>query len=147
VLGRAEILDSAQIGGLGGTFGGNPIACAAALAVLAQIERDHLCARAVEIGSQICARARQWQDRYPRLADIRAQGAMVGLEFVQDRASKVPATEYVAKLRAECLQRGLLLITAGTSSNVVRFLLPLIIDDATLKEGLDILESAMEALG
>jgi 4-aminobutyrate aminotransferase / (S)-3-amino-2-methylpropionate transaminase / 5-aminovalerate transaminase len=147
VLGRAEILDSAQIGGLGGTFGGNPIACAAALEVLAQIEHDHLCARAAGIGSQICARARQWQDRFARLADIRAQGAMVGLEFVEDRQSKAPATEYVGKLRAECLQRGLLLISAGTSSNVVRFLVPLIIDDATLQEGLDILESVMAALG
>jgi len=143
VLGRAEVLDSAQVGGLGGTFGGNPVSCAAALKVLEKIEREQLCTRASQIGAQICSRARQWQERFARIGDIRAQGAMVGIEFVESRAGKEPATEYVAKLKMECLRRGLVLISAGTYANVVRFLIPLIIDDPTLQQGLDILESSM----
>jgi 4-aminobutyrate aminotransferase/(S)-3-amino-2-methylpropionate transaminase len=147
VLGRAEILDSPQVGGLGGTFGGNPVACAAALAVLERVERLNLCARALHIGAQIQARAREWQNWNARIGDIRALGAMVGIEFVEDRAGKEPATDYVARLRTECLRNGLLLITAGTYGNVVRFLAPLVIDDQTLQQGLNILERAMRQIG
>ena len=146
VVGRAEILDSPQVGGLGGTFGGNPVACAAALQVLDKIERENLAGRALEIGAAIVVRARGWQARNARIGDVRADGAMVGIEFVEDRSTKVPATGYVAKLKAECLRRGLLLISCGTHSNVVRFLAPLVIDDKTLAQGLDIMESSMQAL-
>jgi 4-aminobutyrate aminotransferase/(S)-3-amino-2-methylpropionate transaminase len=143
VLGRAEILDSPQIGGLGGTFGGNPVSCAAAIAVLERVEHMNLCARASHIGAQIQARARDWQKWNARIGDIRGIGAMVGIEFVEDRASKVPAPDYVSHLRAECLRNGLLLITAGTYANVVRFLIPLVINDKILHQGLDILERAL----
>ena len=147
VMGRAEILDSPQVGGLGGTFGGNAVACAAALEVLAKIERENLAGRAQEIGAAIVVRAKGWQEDCPRIGDVRSDGAMVGIEFVEDRSTKAPATEYVAKLKAECLRNGLLLISAGTHSNVVRFLVPLVIDDKTLKQGLDIIERSMQALG
>ncbi len=147
VLGRADILDSPQVGGLGGTFGGNPLACAAAMRVLEKIERENLCARAAEIGARICARADRWREQFERIGDIRAFGAMVGIEFVENRATKEPATDYVAKLKAECLRRGLVLISAGTHSNVVRFLIPLVIDDMLLSQGLNILEEAMRAIG
>jgi 4-aminobutyrate aminotransferase/(S)-3-amino-2-methylpropionate transaminase len=143
VLGRGEILDSAQVGGLGGTFGGNPVSCAAALKVLEKIEREQLCTRATQIGSQILRRARRWQEKIACIGDIRAQGAMVGIEFVESRAGKEPATEFVAKLKMECLRRGLVLISAGTHANVIRFLIPLVIDDSTLQQGLDIMENSM----
>jgi 4-aminobutyrate aminotransferase/(S)-3-amino-2-methylpropionate transaminase len=146
VLGLAEILDSPQTGGLGGTFGGNPVACAAALKVLEKVERESLCARAADIGTQLRARAERWRERFARIGDIRAFGAMVGIEFVESRISKEPATEYAANLKAGCLRKGLVLISAGTYSNVVRFLIPLMIDDSTLQHGLDIMEAAMRTL-
>jgi 4-aminobutyrate aminotransferase/(S)-3-amino-2-methylpropionate transaminase len=145
VLGRAEILDSPQVGGLGGTFGGNPVACVAALQALEKIERENLCHRAFQIGSRIRARAVEWQQEFERIGEVRSRGAMVGIEFVEN-GTKVPATDYVARLRSECLRRGLVLISAGTFSNVVRFLVPLVIDDQTLQLGLDILENAMRAV-
>ncbi len=146
VLGRADILDSPQVGGLGGTFGGNPLACAAALRILEKIEREHLVGRAADIGSQICARAERWRELFARIGDIRALGAMVGIEFVEDRTARQPATDYVARLKAECLRRGLVLISAGTHSNVVRFLVPLVIDDTLLHQGLSILEESMHVV-
>jgi 4-aminobutyrate aminotransferase/(S)-3-amino-2-methylpropionate transaminase len=146
VLGRAEILDSPQVGGLGGTFGGNPVSCAAALKVLEKIESENLCEQAFRIGAQIRARAEQWQKEFARVGDVRSRGAMVGIEFVEHRSTKEPATDYVMKLRGECLQRGLVLISAGTYANVIRFLIPLVIEDQTLQQGLDILESAMRAV-
>ncbi len=146
VLGQAEILDSPQVGGLGGTFGGNPLACAAALKVLDKIERESLCHRSFQIGARIRGRAAQWEEEFPRIGDIRSRGAMVGIEFVENRHTKEPATEYVSRLKTECLRRGLLLISAGTYSNVIRFLIPLVIDDRTLEQGLDILEGSMRAV-
>jgi 4-aminobutyrate aminotransferase / (S)-3-amino-2-methylpropionate transaminase / 5-aminovalerate transaminase len=147
VVGRAEIMDSPQVGGLGGTFGGNAVACAAALKVLDQIERENLAGRARSIGEILVARARCWREKFARVGDIRANGAMVGIEFVEDRESKAPATEYAARIKAECLKRGLVLISAGTHSNVIRFLVPLVIDDETLSTGLDIIEETLCALG
>ena len=146
VLGREEILDTPQVGGLGGTFGGNPVCCAAALKVIEKIERENLCGRASRIGEQIRARAGQWQERNGRIGEVRGLGAMAGIEFVENRTSREPAADYVARLKAECLRRGLVLISAGTNSNVIRFLVPLVIDDRKLQQGLDILESAMSAL-
>jgi 4-aminobutyrate aminotransferase / (S)-3-amino-2-methylpropionate transaminase / 5-aminovalerate transaminase len=146
VVGRADILDSVQVGGLGGTFGGSPLSCAAALEVIEKIARERLCERAKRIGATICERARQWQEDFPRIGDVRALGAMVGIEFVKDRTGREPATEYVADLKTACLRRGLVLIFAGTHSNVIRFLIPLVIDDTLLHQGLDILEGSMKAL-
>ncbi len=143
VIGRAEILDSPQIGGLGGTFGGNPVACAAALKLLEKVEREDLCSRAFRIGARVVARAEEWKQEFARIGDVRALGAMVGIEFVENRSTKEPAKEYVAQLKSECLRKGLVLITAGTHSNVVRFLTPLVIEDRTLDQGLDIMEGVM----
>jgi 4-aminobutyrate aminotransferase/(S)-3-amino-2-methylpropionate transaminase len=144
VLGRADILDSPQVGGLGGTFGGNPVSCAAALQVLEKIERENLCHRAFQIGSRIRARAAEWQEEFEPVGEIRSRGAMVGIEFVENRGAKTPATALVLRLKNDCLRRGLVLISAGTHSNVIRFLVPLVIDDSTLQKGLDILESAIQ---
>jgi len=147
VIGRAEILDSPQVGGLGGTFGGNPVSCAAALQVLDKTEREDLCGKAAIMGQRLVARAKRWKDEFRRIGDIRADGAMVGIEFVEDRDTKEPAAEYVARLRQDCLSRGLLLISTGNYSNTVRFLIPLVIDDETLEQGLSIMEESMRALG
>ncbi|MBM3791302.1 MAG: aminotransferase class III-fold pyridoxal phosphate-dependent enzyme, partial [Acidobacteria bacterium] len=147
VMGRAEVMDSAQVGGLGGSFAGNPVACAAALQVLDMIERDDLPRRAREIGSRIASRARQWQEEFPVIGDVRCDGAMVGIEYVVDRQSREPAGDCVARLKSEALRRGVVLISAGTYSNVVRFLVPLVIDDRTLEQGLDIMEASMRAIG
>ena len=143
VLGRADIMDSPQVGGLGGTFGGNPVCCAAALRVLDTIERDNLCHRAFQIGSRIRTRAAEWQKELATIGDIRSRGAMVGIEFVENQTSKTPATAYVLRLKTECLRRGLMLISAGTYSQVIRFLVPLVIDDRTLQQGLDIIEGVL----
>jgi 4-aminobutyrate aminotransferase/(S)-3-amino-2-methylpropionate transaminase len=145
VLGRAEILDSPQAGGLGGTFGGNPVSCAAALAVLGKMESENLPGRAAAIGARIRSRAEAWRGKFPRIGDVRAFGAMAGIEFVEDRETRAPAAEYVARLKAECLRRGLVVISAGTDSNVIRFLVPLVLDDRTLEQGLGILEASMQA--
>ena len=122
VLGTAEIMDSPQVGGLGGTFGGNAVSCAAALKVLDQVERHNLTGRALAIGDTIVGRANRWRERFPRIGDVRADGAMAAIEFVEDRDTKVPATSHAASIKAECLKRGLVLISAGTHSNVIRFL-------------------------
>jgi 4-aminobutyrate aminotransferase/(S)-3-amino-2-methylpropionate transaminase len=146
VIGRAEILDSPQLGGLGGTFGGNPLACAAALQVLDGVDREGLCDKATAMGARLVARAKAWQEEFSRIGDIRAAGAMVGIEYVEDRITKEPASDYVAALRQDCLSRGLVLITTGSHSNTVRFLIPLVIDEETFEKGLDIIEQSMRAL-
>ena len=144
VFGRADVLDSPQVGGLGGTFGGNPVACAAALQVLESVERENLCHRAFQIGSRIRARAAEWQSEAATIGDVRSRGAMVGIEFVENRTSRKPATAFVQRLKSACLRRGLVLISAGTYSNVIRFLVPLVIDDRTLQQGLDIIEDVLK---
>jgi len=146
VIGSADIMDAPQVGGLGGTFGGNALACAAAETVLDKVAREHLSERAAEIGRTLVERAHRWQAEFERIGDIRALGAMVGIEFVEDRETRRPAPELVRNILDACLRQGLLLISAGTYSNVVRFLIPLVIDDGTLDQGLDILEGVLRNL-
>jgi 4-aminobutyrate aminotransferase/(S)-3-amino-2-methylpropionate transaminase len=144
ITGRADVLDAAQVGGLGGTYGGNPVACAAALAVLEVMEEEQLPAAAERIGHRIRSRFAEWGLRYPCIGDVRGLGAMLALELVTDRATKAPAKELTATLLADALRRGLLLLSAGTFSNVVRVLVPLTVSDAVLDEGLDVMEAALE---
>ncbi len=111
-----------------------------------KIERENLCGKASAMGEKLVSRARRWREWTAQIGDIRADGAMVGIEFVKDRETKEPATEYVASLKAECLKNGVILISTGTFSNTIRFLIPLVIDDETLDEGLDIVERCMRRL-
>jgi 4-aminobutyrate aminotransferase / (S)-3-amino-2-methylpropionate transaminase / 5-aminovalerate transaminase len=145
VTGRAEVMDAAVPGGLGSTFGGNPVSLAAAHAVLDRLESGELFARARKIGAIVAARAADWKERFPLVGDVRGVGAMWGLELVKDRASKAPAKEEAAEVARRCYERGLVLLTAGTFGNVLRTLMPLVITDEELAEGLDVLEAALEA--
>jgi 4-aminobutyrate aminotransferase/(S)-3-amino-2-methylpropionate transaminase len=141
--GRAEVMDAPQIGGLGGTYGGNPLACVTALAVLDVIEEQDLPGRAQQIGDQVKTRFQAMRGRYPLIGDVRGLGAMRALELVADRETKTPAKEATGKVAQLCHRHGLILITAGTYGNVIRVLMPLAITDGQLAEGLDILEEAL----
>jgi 4-aminobutyrate aminotransferase/(S)-3-amino-2-methylpropionate transaminase len=146
VIGRAELMDSPEAGGLGGTYAGNPIACAAAHAVLDLFESGELLARSERIGARIETRARDWARTRPLIGDIRRLGAMVGLELVRHRTTREPAsTEAHEIIRLAC-QRGVMLVPAGTFSNVIRFLAPLTITDDELDEGLDVLTECLAAV-
>ena len=147
VTGRAELMDAPQVGGLGGTYGGNPIACAAALAVLEVMEREELVARAREIGASIMARFRLWQQRFAGIGEVRGIGAMCGMELVEDRQSKAPARALTTAVLSASLERGLVILKSGVYDNVVRVLLPLVISDADLDRGLGMLEDALVASG
>jgi 4-aminobutyrate aminotransferase and related aminotransferases len=129
---------------IGGTFGGNALACAAALKVIEVMERDHLCERSVEIGDKIRTAFNNWKGKYAVVGDIRGLGGMVGIEFVKDRKTKEPNASLVSALIKECAAHGLLIENAGTYGNVVRFLAPLVITDAQLDAGLTILEDAIQ---
>lgn len=143
VTGRAEIMDHPEVGGLGGTYAGNPVACAAALAAIAFIEENRLCERAVEIGRQVEERFRCFFDRFPFIGEARGLGAMRALEIVVDRATKEPDKERTNRILRKAWEQGLILISAGTYGNVIRTLMPLVITDAQLQEGLEVLEHAL----
>jgi 4-aminobutyrate aminotransferase/(S)-3-amino-2-methylpropionate transaminase len=146
VVGRAEIMDAPQPGGLGGTYGGNPVACAAALAVIEVFEREGLVARAGRLGEMALTRLRTWHAHYPLVGDVRGLGAMVAMELVRDRATRAPATAEAAAVLAEARARGLLIIKAGLYDNVIRLLMPLVTSDEQMAEGLDMLEAALGAV-
>lgn len=147
VTGRAEVMNAAHAGGLGGTYAGNPLAVAAANAVLDVIEEEGLCERAASVGGRIRARldAIARRQGMERIGDVRGLGNMVAFELVHDRASKAAAPELTNAVLAEAEKRGLLLISCGTRANVIRILTPLTIGYDTLDEGLDILEASIEA--
>src|ERR1700684_367967 len=143
VTGRAEIMDAPGVGGLGGTYGGNPLACAAALAVIETLERDNLPARAEQIGGRFDARARAWKKRWPLIGDVRGLGAMRALELVRPGATREPAKEETDKVLRHCLEHGLILVSAGSYGNVIRLLMPLVITDQEFDEGLQVMEDAL----
>ena len=143
VVGKAEIMDKLKPGMLGSTFGGNPTACAAALATLAVIEEEQLLARAGAIGEALMERLGALASRYAELGEVRGLGAMVGLEFVQDQ-SKAPNAAAVEQIVAYAREHGLLLLPTGTYGNVIRLLPPLNLSDAELEEGLGVLGAALE---
>jgi 4-aminobutyrate aminotransferase/(S)-3-amino-2-methylpropionate transaminase len=146
VVGRAEVMDAPQPGGLGGTYGGNPVACAAALAVLEIFEREALVERANALGLMALERMRGWQARFPLVGDVRGLGAMAAMELVRDHDARTPAIGEAARLLVEARQRGLLLIKAGLYDNVIRLLMPLVTSDGEMAEGLDALEGALAAV-
>jgi 4-aminobutyrate aminotransferase / (S)-3-amino-2-methylpropionate transaminase / 5-aminovalerate transaminase len=144
VTGRAEVMDSVQPGGLGTTLGGNPVACAAALAVLEVFEEDDLLSRAGEIGERVIGAMREIQEKHPDvIGDVRGRGPMAAIELVKDPESRIPDGERTAKVAENALQKGLMLLTAGRYANVVRTLMPLSITDDELEEGLSILARAV----
>ena len=139
VTGRAEIMDAVHGGGLGGTYGGNPLACAAALAVIETIEVDGLVDRARSIGKTLLDRFTGLQQRDPRIGDVRGRGAMVALELVEPGSSR-PDAELTRRVAAAAHAHGLVVLTCGTDGNVLRFLPPLSIPDALLAEACDVLD-------
>jgi 4-aminobutyrate aminotransferase / (S)-3-amino-2-methylpropionate transaminase / 5-aminovalerate transaminase len=143
VTGRAEIMDAAGVGGLGGTFGGNPLSCASALAALDIIEKDGLLARSTHLGRKFEERARVWQKQFAIVGDVRGLGAMCAIELVNDQATREPHAEATKKIAQHCYEHGLITITAGTYGNVMRILVPLVVTDEQFDEGLDVLEAAL----
>jgi 4-aminobutyrate aminotransferase/(S)-3-amino-2-methylpropionate transaminase len=146
VTGQAELMDHPQVGGLGGTFGGNPVACRAALAVLDVFEKKGVLSRAEKIGQKVMVRFEEFQKRHSLIGDVRGLGAMVGMELVLDRKTKEPATAFTKRLVARCREKGLLMISAGTHSNIIRPLMPLVITDDQLEKGLSIIEESLSEL-
>ncbi|MGW4964820.1 4-aminobutyrate--2-oxoglutarate transaminase [Nonomuraea sp. NPDC004186] len=145
VTGRAEIMDKVHAGGLGGTYGGNPLACEAALGVLETIEEEDLVAKARRIGEIMLPRLKALQERFDVIGDVRGRGAMIAIELVEP-GTKEPNPAAVQEVVKRCHAEGLLVLTAGTYGNVLRFLPPLVIPEHLLEEGLGILEKAIAEL-
>jgi 4-aminobutyrate aminotransferase/(S)-3-amino-2-methylpropionate transaminase len=145
VTGRAELMDSVHAGGLGGTYGGNPVACAAALAAIETMRADDLTGAAKRIESLMLSRLEELAAKYDVIGDVRGRGAMIAIELVHGGGSKEPNAALTAQVSAACHRQGLVTLTAGTFGNVLRFLPPLVIGDDLLTEGLDIIEAAMAA--
>jgi 4-aminobutyrate aminotransferase / (S)-3-amino-2-methylpropionate transaminase / 5-aminovalerate transaminase len=146
VVGKAEIMDSLWDNAVGGTYVGNPVALAAAVAVLDVFEEEALVERARRIGESVRARMLGWQERYEAIGDVRGLGAMLAVEYVEDRETKEPAPAIASRVAEEAALRGLLLLKAGIHSNCNRVLCPLVITDAELEAGLEAWEEALEAV-
>jgi 4-aminobutyrate aminotransferase/(S)-3-amino-2-methylpropionate transaminase len=140
VIGKADVMDGARPGTIGGTYGGNPVACAASLETIRLMEELQLGPRAMAIGQRVTERFQQLQKRFPSwIGDVRGLGAMVGIELIENGDLHQPATELTAEVLKACVARGLLILGAGIYGNVIRFLAPLVITDEQLDQGLDIL--------
>ena len=145
VVGRADIVDAPAPGGLGGTYAGNPLSCAAALAVLDVFEKERLLERARAQGERLRTALEGLAARFPAIGEVRGLGAMLGIEMVEDRAARAPAPDLTRRVVEEGRARGVLLLRAGTYDNVIRFLVPLVATDAELDRGLDALAGALAA--
>lgn len=143
VVGKAELMDTPIPGGLGGTFPGNPVACAAANAVFEIFEEEDLLGRAEALGRQMKERMNGWKEQFPFVGDVRGRGAMIALEVVHDQTSKQPNAELTSRITQAAWQGGAVILQAGLEGNVLRFPMPLVMTDEQLKKGLDILENAM----
>ena len=144
VTARAEIIDAAQVGGIGGTYSGNPLASTAALKVIEVMEREFFADRGQHIGKLCMSRFEDMKEKYDIIGDVRGLGAMVAIELVKDRETKEPAKDETNNIIAECYKNGLVVLSAGVRGNVIRFLMPLVVTDKQLEMGLDILERAIE---
>ncbi|HET6968709.1 MAG TPA: 4-aminobutyrate--2-oxoglutarate transaminase [Ornithinibacter sp.] len=145
VTGRADLMDAVHAGGLGGTYGGNPVACAAALAAIETMEEEDLAGRAREIGAVLTDRLGRLAEKYDEVGEVRGRGAMIAMELVTDPDTKEPAAALTSAVNKGCHERGLITLTCGTYGNVFRFLPPLSISDDLLHEGLDVLEESFTA--
>ncbi|MGQ9700532.1 MAG: 4-aminobutyrate--2-oxoglutarate transaminase [Candidatus Bipolaricaulaceae bacterium] len=146
VIGKTEIMDAPIPGAIGSTYGGNPVACSAALAVLDIIEEEGLLERATKIGEILKSELERMAQEYPFVGEVRGLGAMVGVELVKDRTTKEPASELTKAIQMESLKHGLIFATAGLYGNVIRFLLPLTTPEEALREGLAILEASFQTV-
>lgn len=145
VVGRADVMDAALPGTLGGTYGGNPIACAAALAAIGEMQRLRLDERAVALGRRIRERFTAMQGKWPEIVgDVRGVGCMMAMEFLQDGDPRRPATEVATAVLRGCLEQGVLALNAGTHSNIIRVLCPLVITDAQLERALDVIQTQVQ---
>lgn len=145
ITGRAEIMDAPGPGGLGGTFAGNPLSCAAALAVLDMFEDKKLLSCANDIGRAFQKRALEWQRRWPMVGDVRGLGGMQAIELVKSAETREPASDETKQIVQHCYKNGLITLSAGSYSNVIRVLVPLVITPEQMDEALDVLESALQA--
>jgi len=146
VVGRKEIMEAPHAGGLGGTYGGNPVSCRAALAVLEVIKEEQLLQKAQLLGKKLKTRFDSWKQKYEVIGDVRGKGPMLALELVRDRESKEPAADEAKTLIKFCYERGLVLISCGNFGNVIRTLMPLVITDEQLEKGLTIMEEGLAGL-
>jgi len=146
VVGRSELMDSPQVGGLGSTYGGNPVSCAAALAVLRVMTEEDLLDRGRALGRTLRQRLDTWQDDFEIIGQVRGLGPMLGLELVRDRATKEPADAETRELVRFGYENGLLLLPCGNYNNVIRLLMPLVITDEQLERGLSIMEAGLKAI-
>ncbi len=145
VTGKAEIMDAAPVGGLGGTYAGNPLACAAALAVIDTFEKEHLLARSRAVGERLTGRLKALQAQHNCIAEVRGLGAMVAIELCKNGDPHQPDAELTKRMVAEAQKRGLILLSCGVYANVIRVLVPLVASDALLDEGLDIMAQSLSA--
>jgi 4-aminobutyrate aminotransferase / (S)-3-amino-2-methylpropionate transaminase / 5-aminovalerate transaminase len=146
VVGRAPIVNAADPGALGGTYGGNPIACAAAIEAIAFAEREKLAEKGAALGKKIEARLAELNKKFSLIGEVRGLGAMQAIELVEDRTTRAPAQQKTQAIVAAARERGLLLLATGTLGNVIRFLMPLTIEDDVLAEGFNVLEQAMSTV-
>ncbi len=146
VTGRTDLMDKPHVGGLGGTFSGNPVCCRAGLAVLEILTNDGLLARAEVLGEKIRPRLEELRNRFGIIGDVRGKGPMMAIELVRDRETKAPASDETKRLVRLCYEKGLVLISAGNFGNVIRTLMPLVISDEQFDRGFDILASGLEEI-
>ena len=146
VTGREEMFQKIHVGGLGGTFSGNPVSCRAGLAVLDILLEDGLLERAETLGQKILERFAEFQQKYEVIGDVRGKGPMLAMELVRDRETKAPAKEEADQLVKLCYQKGLVLLSCGNFGNVIRTLMPLVITDEQLQRGLAIMDESLNEL-
>jgi 4-aminobutyrate aminotransferase/(S)-3-amino-2-methylpropionate transaminase len=146
IIGRAEVMDAAAVGGLGGTYSGNPLACASALAVLEVFEKENLLQRSVDVGLRLKAGLTAIAQKHKSIGDVRGLGSMIAIELFKGGDLHQPDADLAKKLAAEAAKRGLILLTCGTYANVVRVLVPLVASDAILDEGIAIMAACFDAL-
>jgi 4-aminobutyrate aminotransferase/(S)-3-amino-2-methylpropionate transaminase len=146
IIGRAEVMDAPAVGGLGGTYAGNPLACASALAVLDVFEKENLLQRSKDVGARLTAGLKAIAAKHKSIGDVRGLGSMIAIELFKNGDLHQPDADLAKKLAAEAAKRGLILLTCGTYANVVRVLVPLVASDAILDEGLAIMAASFDAL-
>ena len=146
VVGRKEIMDSACVGGIGGTYGGSPLACVAALKVIEKIEKENLCEKSFKLGEYIMGRLNEMKEKYQVIGEVRGLGSMIRLEFVKDRETKEPAPEMVKEIINSCFEEGIILINAGLLGNVIRFLPPLVMTIEQAEYGMDVLDKEISKI-
>ena len=144
VVAKKEIMDSACVGGIGGTYSGSPLGCTAALKVIEKIEKEDLCGKSLKLGEYITGRLNEMKEKYEVIGEVRGLGSMIGLELVKDRTTKEPAADLVKVILKKCYEKGVIIINAGLFGNVIRFLPPLVMTEEQAKYGMDVLEASIK---